>query len=166
MDPSAALNQVTGIWKNVQLIAPSARSSLTLFELGAGDALITYEQDARLALDRGVDLEIVYPSPTILAQPVGVAIEKNISLWEHEAAEAFLAFLISSEAQDIFSSYYLRPISPKLSGQFPPIDTFTCSELGGCQAAFSEVLKPYWEKEIFPKLSLIESQTLYISEKP
>jgi sulfate transport system substrate-binding protein len=51
-----AQRRLESIWRNVRLLTPSARTTLTVFELGAGDAFITYEQDARLALERGVPL--------------------------------------------------------------------------------------------------------------
>jgi ABC-type sulfate transport system substrate-binding protein len=163
-DQSAALEQVREIWNNVRLVAPSARASLILFEFGAGDALITYEQDARLAQDRGVELEIVIPSPTLLSQPVALAVESNISRAEQAAAEAFLEFLVSSEAQEIFSDYYLRPISPKLLDRFPAVKTFTSSDLGGWSTAFSQLVEPFWEREILPNLALQEGYTIYTTE--
>jgi len=58
-DEQAASQQLRDIWANVRQISPSARQALTLFELGDSDALVTYEQDALLALERGVALEVV-----------------------------------------------------------------------------------------------------------
>jgi len=151
-DLEAALQQVARIWKNVHLMAPSARALLTLFELGDGDALITYEQDARLAEDRGVALDIVIPSSTLLAQPVAVAIDNNIKHSEQAAVTAFLDFLTSAEGQEIFSRYHLRPISQYETDQLTQEKLFTVDDLGGWAAVYSQVIKPYWEKEIFPTL--------------
>ena len=69
--------QLESIWKNVRLIAPSAHAALKLFELGAGDALITYEQDARLAMQKGSPLEIVIPYQTIITTKIEEAIAKS-----------------------------------------------------------------------------------------
>ncbi|MGB2955698.1 MAG: extracellular solute-binding protein [Anaerolineales bacterium] len=159
-DESTSLKQLQEIWNNVHLMAPSARATLTLFELGAGDALITYEQDAMLAQDRGVALDIVIPSPTILTQPAAVAINKNITRSERAAVQAFLDFLSSPQGQTIFARYHLRPASPEGSEQFPQINTFTTKDLGGWAIVYSQRLKPYWEKEILPALSLDEESSI------
>jgi ABC-type sulfate transport system substrate-binding protein len=163
-DQAAALAQIEKIWRNVRLIAPSARSALTLFELGAGDALITYEQDARLAAERGVALEIVMPSPTILTEPVAVAVDSNITRTEQEAVDSFLSFLTGVEAQRIFTSYYLRTTTPEITDRFPPADTFNAADLGGWPTIYSQMLKPYWEEHIYPGLSLFEDSTLVTPE--
>ena len=160
-DESTSLKQLQEIWHNVKLMAPSARSTLTLFELGAGDALITYEQDAMLAQDRGVALDVVVPSPTILTQPAAVAINKNINRSERAAAQAFLDFLSSAQGQTIFAHYHLRPASPEGPGQFPQISTFTTEDLGGWSTVYSQLLKSYWEKEILPTLSLDAESSLF-----
>jgi len=159
-DESASLKQLQEIWHNVKLMAPSARATLTLFELGAGDALITYEQDALLAQDRGVALDVVVPSPTILTQPAAVAINENITRSEQDAAQAFLDFLSSTQGQAIFAHYHLRPASPEGSGQSPRINTFTTKDLGGWAIAYSQLLKPFWDKEILPALSLDEESSI------
>ncbi len=157
---STSLKQLQEIWHNVHLLAPSARATLTLFELGAGDALITYEQDAMLAQDRGVALDIVVPSPTILSQPAAVAINKNITRSERAAVQAFLDFLSSTQGQTIIARYHMRPASPEGQRQFPQISTFTIEDLGGWSIVYSQELKPYWEKEILPALSLDEESSL------
>ncbi|OGO20916.1 MAG: hypothetical protein A2Z14_01700 [Chloroflexi bacterium RBG_16_48_8] len=74
-----AANTLAAIWDNVILLAPSARASLMLFELGAGDAYVTYEQDARLTLARHVALSIVIPPCTVIAEPVAVIVDKNVT---------------------------------------------------------------------------------------
>ena len=71
--------QLLGIWRNVRLLGASARATMTLFELGAGDAFVTYEHDALLAQARGVSLEIVVPSHTIVAQHVAVIVDDNVT---------------------------------------------------------------------------------------
>jgi ABC-type sulfate transport system substrate-binding protein len=71
-------------------VGSSARASLILFELGAGDALVTYEQDAFLARQRGVSLEIVRPPRTILARHYAVIVDENVTASEEPVAEAFL----------------------------------------------------------------------------
>ena len=157
---TAAKDQLKEVWKNVRLLAPSARAALTLFELGACDALITYEQDARLALARGVSLEIVVPAQTILAQPVAVIVDKNVNRAEHTLAQAFIDFLASEDGQMIFTRYQLRTISIS-SAQFPPlVHSFTVEDLGDWPHAYGDLIESLWKIEIEPRLSLDSEPTL------
>lgn len=159
-DQAAAEKQVKDIWENVRILAPSARTALTLFELGAGDALITYEQDARLALERGVALEIVVPTSTILTQPAAVIVDENVKRSEQSAAQAFLDFLASDLAQTMFNRYQLRTKSS--SDQYPPlINPFTIQDMGNWPQAYSDVIEALWQTEIEPRLSL-DSETLLL----
>jgi len=145
-DAQMAEQKLMEIWRNVRVITPSARTAMTLFELGAGDALVTCEQDARLAIDRGADLEIVVPSTSVFAQPVAILIDSNISRNEREAAEAFLEFLVSHEARQIFASYYLYAWDDVCQA-FPGItNTFTVDDMGG----WNEVFRNIWQKKIEP----------------
>jgi ABC-type sulfate transport system substrate-binding protein len=154
LESSSGLKQLREIWRNVRIMAPSARTAMTIYELGAGDALITYEQDARLAQDRGVPLEIITPSPTLLSQPVAVAVQDNISRTERAAVQAFLDFLVSPEAQAIFARHHMRPVDGELPGVFDPITSFSCEDLGGWTEVYANTIKPYWQDEILPHLSL------------
>jgi sulfate/thiosulfate transport system substrate-binding protein len=97
--PAAAQQQLEAIWDNVRAMSPSARDALTLFELGAGDALVTYEQDARLAQEQGVPLEIVRPQRTILAQHAAVLVDRNVTRSERPAAQALIDYLLSEAGQ-------------------------------------------------------------------
>ncbi|MFO7585920.1 MAG: extracellular solute-binding protein [Anaerolineales bacterium] len=149
-DAQIAEQKLMGIWRNVRVMTPSARTAMTLFELGAGDALVTCEQDARLAIDRGADLEIVVPTTTVFAQPVAILIDSNISCNEREAAGAFLEFLISDEARQIFASYYLYGTG-EICQVFPGIaNTFTVDDMGG----WNEVFRNIWQKKIEPFLDV------------
>lgn len=151
-DAQAATAQLDAIWRNVCLLAPSARSALTLFELGAGDALVTYEQDALLARERGVALEIVIPPRTIVAEPVVVIVDDNVTRTERAAAEALVAFLVSDEAQEQFARYHQRPVNGTKDGFEPLVDPFTVEALGGWPAAYHEVVEALWRRDIEPRL--------------
>ena len=97
-----AVQQLKGIWRNVHWLAPSARAVMMLFEIGTGDAFVTYEQDAEFALDRGIPLEIVIPSHTIVAHQVAVIVDDTITSTKRPLAEAFLRYLQSVPGQQIF----------------------------------------------------------------
>lgn len=153
-DRTAAQEQLRAIWQNVRLLSPSARAMLTLFELGAGDALVTYEQDARLALQRGVPLEIVTPPRTIIARPVAVIVDQNVTRAERPAAEAFIDYLLSDAGQRIMNRYFLRTAAGEYS-DFPDlVHPFTVQDLGGWSTAYGELIKELWQTEIEPRLEL------------
>jgi sulfate transport system substrate-binding protein len=153
-DPAAAQAQLEAIWQNVHLISPSARAALTLFELGAGDALLTYEQDARLALERGIALEIVVPERTIVARPVAVIVEENVKYAERELVRAFVDFLLSPSGQGIFRQYYLRPVPLAWEGFPALVQPFTEDDLGGWSQAYTELVEQMWQTNIEPELDL------------
>jgi sulfate transport system substrate-binding protein len=149
-----AKTQLQDIWRNVSLVGSSARATLTLFELGAGDALVTYEQDALLAKARGVPMEIIEPKRTILARHFAVIVDGNVTYVERPIVEAFLAFLQSSEGQQIFNQFNLR--SANLDQTVTPdlLQPFTEEDLGGWGQAYSQLIENLWKTEIEPGLSL------------
>jgi ABC-type sulfate transport system substrate-binding protein len=153
-NPEAAAEQLKAISGNVRLVAPSARATLTLFELGAGDAMITYEQDARLAMARGVPLEIVIPRRTILAYHVAVLVDANLTPPERPVARAFISYLLSEAGQQALCSYHLRPADLE-SADFPALaQPFTVDELGGWSSAYSELVENLWQTQVEPRLDL------------
>jgi ABC-type sulfate transport system substrate-binding protein len=151
---SVAEARLKAIWRNVQLLAPSARAALTLFELGAGDATVTYEQDARLARERGVPLEIVVPSRTIVAHHVAVVVDDNLSPAEQPVAQSFIHFLLSDAGQRILRHYFIRPVAPELDGFPLPPMLFTVEDLGGWSQAYADLVEALWRREIEPRLDL------------
>jgi len=152
--PADAQQQLEAIWSNVRAMSPSARDALTLFELGAGDALVTYEQDARLAQARGVPLEIVVPERTILAQHVAVLVDRNVTNAERPAAQAFIDYLQSEAGQEALVRYHWRPARPDGSAMPPLQQPFTVQELGGWPRASAEVIDGVWQKQIEPRLNV------------
>lgn len=153
-DQEAAETQVRQIWNNVQLLGSSARATLTLFELGAGDALVTYEQDALLAADRGAALEIVVPQRTIIAQHMAVIVDANVTRPEREAAEDLVRFLMSAEGQRVLARYHLRPAEFTDSGSLATIaNPFTVSDLGGWSSCYQRLIERLWKEQIAPQLA-------------
>ncbi len=146
-----ALRQV---WQNVVYLAPSARAAMMLFELGAADALVTYEQDALLAADRGVGLEVVVPDRTIVAEHVAIAVDRNLTRAERPAAEAFIRYLGGERGQEACADYHLRP------GMVPDEDftalegAFGVDALGGWSVANSRIVQGIWQAKILPELDL------------
>ena len=149
-----AESQLQAIWHNVRLLGTSARATMTLFELGAGDAFVTYEHDALLAQERGVPLEIVMPPRTIVARYVAVVVDDNVKPDELPLAQAFVEYLLSDNGQKTFRRYHLRP--PEFEdGQFAGISQpFSIEDLGGWPEAYIQLVEGLWQTVIEPGLHL------------
>jgi ABC-type sulfate transport system substrate-binding protein len=153
-DAEAAKEEVRRIWMNVAWMAPSARAALTLFELGAGDALVTYEQDARLAAAREVPMEIVLPANTALAEHFAATVSMNLSADESPVAEAFIAFLLSAQGQADLRRFQLRPTAQPEAGFPLLISPFWVDDLGGWPQIYADLVEGFWASEIEPSLEM------------
>mgnify|MGYP001416586180 FL=1 len=146
-DQAAAKNFVAQLYKNVSVLDSGARGSTTTFlERGVGDVLLTWENEAFLALkEQGPEkVEIVVPSYSILAEPPVSVVDKFAN--KHgtaEVAKAYLEYLYSPEGQDIAAKNYYRPTDPavaaKYLAQFPKLELFSIDAIfGGWQQAQKE----------------------------
>lgn len=143
-DEEKAKEFLRKIFKNVPVLDSGARGSTTTFvERGIGDVLISWENEAYLAVnDIGRDqYEIVTPSVSILAEPPVAVVDKVVNRRStHELAEEYLKYLYSDEGQEIAAKHHYRPrneaIAAKYANQFAPVNLFTVDELfGGWQKA-------------------------------
>jgi len=143
-DDNKAKDYVTRLYKNVPVLDAGARGATTTFaQRGIGDVLLSWENEAHLALNElGADkVEIVTPSLSILAEPPVAIVDKVAS--KHgttEVAKAYLDFLYSEEAQEIEAKDFYRPRSQKAlakyAANFPKLTLFTIDEVfGGRQKA-------------------------------
>jgi sulfate transport system substrate-binding protein len=153
-DPDAAVNQTESIWRNLRLLGPSARATLTLFELGACDAFVTYEHDAILAQERGIPLEVVVPPRTILAEHVAVIVDNNVTSAEQPAVQALVDYLLSDAGQQILGRYHVRPAELGDDLDPKPGQWFTVDDLGGWTKTYTRLLEPLWQKVVEPRLDL------------
>lgn len=121
------------LFRNVPVLDSGARAATTTFvERGQGDVLIAWENEALLAthkLGRG-KFDIVYPSVSILAEPPVAVVDKVVDKkGTRKAAEQYLKFLYTPEAQEIVARNYFRPRNPqiraKYKNQFRGIPLFT-----------------------------------------
>jgi sulfate/thiosulfate-binding protein len=137
--PQTAKQFVAALYKNVPVLDSGARGSTTTFvQRGLGDVLIAWENEAYLAekeLGNG-DLEIVNPSMSILAEPPVAVVDKVVD--EHgtrKAAEAYLKFLYTPDAQEIAAKNFYRPqlaeVAKKHADQFSKIELFTIDDVFG-----------------------------------
>jgi sulfate/thiosulfate-binding protein len=131
-----------GIFSNVTVLDKSARDSIKNFESGNGDVAITYENEVLTAQQAGLPDEMVIPPSTVLIEnPVAVVDANAATHCVTEVANAFVEFLHSDEAQELYRSVgFLRPADAEAAaagddGAFPPIkDLFTVDDLGGWDA--------------------------------
>src|SRR6185436_16821396 len=105
-DRARALQMLQAIWRNVISTPASAREARTTFELGNGDALITYELDALLMKEANAAIEIVVPKATIFSEHPAVVIDKSVSGNKRQVVDAFMQYLWSDEAQQAFVKFH------------------------------------------------------------
>jgi sulfate transport system substrate-binding protein len=130
---------VQNIYKNVPVLDTGARgSTVTFVERNVGDVLIAWENEAFLSINEfGKDkFEIVVPSASILAEPPIAVVDKVIDKkGTRTAAEAYLKFIYSPEAQEIAARNYYRPrdevIAKKYENTFPKVQLFTIDDVFG-----------------------------------
>ena len=121
----------------------SAREALQTFAGGKGDVLLAYENEAITAQKADIELEYVVPDQTILIQnPAAVITESE----NPEAAKAFLDWLVTPEAQEIYASKGYRSVLPDLVDEqtYPtPKELFKIDEFGG----WSDVNAKFFDAE-------------------
>lgn len=95
------------LWKNVAVQDTSARASLNTFNSGKGDVLLAYENEAYFSRTQGLDLQWLIPKTTILIENP-IAVSKSSE--SKATANAFLRFLRTPAAQQVFADYGYRPV--------------------------------------------------------
>lgn len=130
---------ISNIYRNVPVLDSGARGSTTTFvERAVGDVLISWENEAFLALkEYGSDkFEIVIPSLSILAEPPVAVVDKVVDKrGTRQIAEAYLQYLYSEEGQEIVAKHFYRPTNPKVAekhaGKFPKVELFKIDDSFG-----------------------------------
>jgi sulfate transport system substrate-binding protein len=152
-DPEAGHKMLLGIWRNVVCQAASARAARTQFDLGFGDALVTYEQEG--LWDRSRDHlhgEIVYPRHTILTEHTLVVVPRNIAVQDRPLVDSLAAFLWSEDAQRLFVRNGFRSVNDSLvrrDSTFRAIeDPFMIGDLGGWKRAKKEIVEGVWKDRV------------------
>jgi len=143
-DEAKARDFVARLFKNAPVLDTGARGATTTFvQRGIGDVLISWENEAYLALKEfGAEkFEIITPSLSILAEPPVAMVEKSARKRGTETvALAYLEYLYSDEGQDIAGKHFYRPRSEKAvakyAAQFSKVKLITIDEVfGGWQKA-------------------------------
>jgi sulfate/thiosulfate-binding protein len=142
-NPEKAKAFVGNLYHHVPVLDSGARgSTITFTKRGIGDVLLSWENEAQLALKEAPgQYDVIYPSRSILAEPPVALMDKNVDRHKTRAvAEAFLNYLYTPEAQLIEAKDFYRPRDPvaaaKYKSQFPNIPLATVeSDFGGWDKA-------------------------------
>lgn len=140
-DADAAQTFLVSVLKNVTVMDKGARESITNFEKGVGDVAITYENEVLVGEASGQTYDLVIPRSTILIQNPVTLVDSYVDKHgTREVAQAFIDFLFTKEAQEVFSRHGLRSPDPEVAkateSQYPAVeDLFTIDEFGGWTAA-------------------------------
>jgi len=130
---------IAELYRHVPVLDTGARGSTTTFaQRGIGDVLLSWENEAHLALKEagGDKFEIVYPSNSILAEPPVAVVDKNADRHgTRKVAEAYLQFLYSKEAQEIEAKDFYRPRDKDIlaahARDFPNIPLYSIDDVFG-----------------------------------
>lgn len=138
-----ALAYLDSLFQNVPVQNKSAREALQTFSAGKGDVLLAYENEAIFAKENDQPIDYVIPDQTLLIEnPAAITTNSG----NPAAAQAFLDFTISSDAQRVFGEKGYRPVDDAVLAEldFPvPPSLFTIDDdLGGWPAVREKFFDP------------------------
>ena len=131
-----AVDYVTKLYKNVPVLDSGARGATTTFvQRGIGDVHLAWENEAHLEVREAKgDLDLIYPEISIRAEPHVAVVDANVDRKKtRAAAEAYLKYLYTDEAQEIIAKHFYRPsnevILKKHAATFPSLRLFSIKEI-------------------------------------
>jgi sulfate/thiosulfate-binding protein len=128
------------LFKHVPVQAKAARDALQAFTGGKGDVLISYENEAITAQQKGEKLDYVIPDETILIEnPIAVTTKAGAK------AKAFVDYAVSDPAQRIYAAKGYRPVIAALVDKrtYPdPKTLFDITKFGGWDAVMKKFFDP------------------------
>jgi sulfate transport system substrate-binding protein len=135
-----ATDYLQRLFKNVVVQDKSAREALQSFTSGKGDVLISYENEAITAQQKGEKLDYVVPDETILIEnPIAATAKAG------PKAQAFVDYATSAPAQRIFAAKGYRSVIPSLVDKrtYPdPPKEFDITKFGGWDAVMTKFFDP------------------------
>ncbi len=137
-----AVDFLIKLFKNVSVQDKSAREALQTFAQGKGDAMLAYENEAIFAKKKGVPLQYIVPSSTILIENPVAAVKTSKHI---QQAKAFVKFLRTSVAQQIFGDNGYRPVVKSVAKKFhypKPAGLFKIDAFGG----WTKVQKQFFDR--------------------
>ena len=155
-----AIKFVTQLYKQVPVLDSGARGATTTFvQKKIGDVHLAWENEAHLEVQEAKgDLEVIYPPISIRAEPHVAVVDDNVDRKNtRQAAEAYLKYTYTDEAQEIFAKHYYRPsneaILKKHADSFPEIKLFPVTDIAkdwldahkqyiGEESVFDAIYKP------------------------
>ena len=149
----AAKDFVKKLYKNVPVLDSGARGSTTTFiQRGIGDVLITWENEAFLALKELGDAQVeeVVPPFSIKAETPVAVIDKVVKKNGNEdLAKAYLEYLFSPVGQKLAAKHFYRPYQPEHASpddikRFPKLELFTVADKFG---SWAQVQKEHFDDD-------------------
>jgi sulfate transport system substrate-binding protein len=119
------------VFRRVPVLDTAARgATLTFATKRIGDVHLTWENEAHLEVREAAgELEIVYPLVSVRAEPHVAVVDAVVDRkGTRAAAEAYLKYLYTDEAQGIIASHFYRPLTP--DGRFPAVELFPATACG------------------------------------
>jgi sulfate transport system substrate-binding protein len=159
---TAASNFLLSVLNNVTVMDKGARESITNFEKGIGDLAITYENEVLVGQMNGQTYDLIIPRSTILIEnPVTVVDVYADKHGTRELAEAFVEFLYTQKAQEIFAKYGLRSVDPEVSkstsDHYPVVqDLFKVEYFGG----WEQIIPTFFSEQGIYTLTVAKVQRL------
>ncbi len=147
--PAQAENYLKQYYANVASLPSSGREATSAFVSGTGDVLISYENEAIAARQKGQALDYLIPDTTVKIENPGA-----VTTRADPRAKAFLDYVISADGQQVFARHGFRPVDPSVtpgtvSGANNPVDPFpavkklvTIQELGGWKSVTTKFFDP------------------------
>ncbi|MCX6400334.1 MAG: extracellular solute-binding protein [Propionibacteriales bacterium] len=149
------------VFSNVTTWAASGREATEAFKKGVGNVLITYENEAILAKQKGEELDYILPDTTFLIENPGAVLKDA-----DPVATDWLNFVLSDAGQTEFVKKGFRPVGgldisaievdgandPAAPFPAPSKKLYTIDELGGWKAVTKEWFGKDGEKLRFDNL--------------
>lgn len=144
-DPKAGIDYVdTLVTDHVHLQPKSGREATEAFLQGAGDVLLSYENEAKFLERQGDPVEYFVPPQTFRIETPVAVVQGGQST---EKARAFDEFLSTPTAQRVVADAGFRPSDPEVLAEhadaFPtPEKIWTVADLGGWSEVRKELFDP------------------------
>lgn len=156
-DDAAAEKFVKQLYSHVPVLDSGARGATTTFaQKGIGDVHLTWENEAHLEVkEANGELELIYPTSSIQAEPPVAIVSENAKKKGTEAAaKAYLDFLYTGPAQEIIAQNFYRPtkeeVLTKHRATFPDIKLFKVTVVAG---SWADVQKKFFaEGAVFDQI--------------
>ncbi len=152
-----AVELLTRIQRNVKVMDKSGRESVTTFERGIGDVIVTYENELLSRVRSQRPYELIVPDETVWIENPAAVVDRYVDRHKtRDLAEAFVEFLHGPEAQAAFVELGFRPLDRgsakgSAASDFPqPARLFTVDDLGGWDAVSVKLFGPrgLWTKVV------------------